>query len=120
MVTVFNHVSAYISADFVSSFPTQFHFDGLLNKICEDTGVTLSSDSENGSLVLEGCLESLLSVQNMLVSSHAVFGSNTTIINEVSKNFYNIRGISGSKIVVRTSVERGSRYRQWKLLYFCG
>lgn len=81
MVTVFSQVSAFVSADFVSEFPLQFRFDDLLYKICDNTDVTVSY--ENEVFVLEGNLEALLSVQNMLVSSYAVFGTNAAMVSEV-------------------------------------
>lgn len=81
MVAVFSQVSAFVSADFVSGFPLQFRFDDLLYKICDNTDVTVSY--ENEVFVLEGDLEALLSVQNMLVSSYAVFGTNAAMVSEV-------------------------------------
>ena len=74
MTTVFCRVTAELSKDFVQLFPHQFDFQGLLQKISEDSGVAVStSDSlvqndSNRDYILQGLWPAIEQAHNMLLT----------------------------------------------------
>ena len=80
MATVFCRVTADLSEEFVQLFPHQFDFHGLLERIAEDAGVTVSSSDSRIQNATAYCLQGLWpgmeKAYNMLVCVH---GSMTSL-----------------------------------------
>lgn len=80
MTTVFCRVTADLSEQFVQMFPHQFDFQGLLQKIAEDAGVTMSSSDSriqnDTAYSLQGLWPEMEKAYNMLV---CVYGSVSSI-----------------------------------------
>ena len=72
MTTVFCRVTAELSEDFVQIFPHQFDFQGLLQKIAEDAGVTVSTSDtliqNDRAYSLQGLWPEMEKARNMLLT----------------------------------------------------
>ena len=80
MVAVFCRVSVDISPDFIDNFPSEFDFEGMLKRICDDVGVVISTIGN--SFNLEGQWNTVGKAHNMLVSTLAVYGSSNIVRQE--------------------------------------